>query len=1088
VAASDALEMLDAVQPPSGASSSSPATPPVPEAPMGGAASALADMDKTPEQLRSEMTAKPEQSGSGIGHVLSEAGKFAFTAGARGLGGLAEFALDPLSQVRSLIDPRLERLEQSIRPHPGEAAADTAFAATRIPEYQPGGALDRIGLSAATGAAAGGPFGPWAALLGGLGGFTGQTGKEAATTNGMSPENSERVGIAAGLLPSVAAPLARGPTNYVVGKGKETLGPLLSKPYREGLVGEQLRSGASDLDALKSSLMVDQPGPLTQSRVPNSLPTTFQITGDMGLGQLERGARTRDATPFLERAAEQNKARVTQVEALAPENAAPSAVRDLLKQHLEKLDTEGEANIRAAQQNAQQAFDQAGGTLSPDLYGSLMRDQLEGAKATTKAAESKLWQAIDPEGKLTINAAPVRDAASNILSEIPRTAKPPEGEEAAVLQLAQSGETMPFSDFAALRGRLLGAIREERVNGQTPALRRMQMLRSAMDETISSAADNAAQADAGLLGRISGELSDFGTATQARTASGGYDGAGASTVSRGNAPAAPGLFGAAGNSNFGSGNAAGRSSASRPPPKPQDIVEFLTSRGGVRDDGGELRAMDTNRVNGGYGTGGVGKGSFGILSREKGLPPDHAREIAEEAGYLKPGSSISDLYDAIHDSVRGRPHYSDADADIVANWDHYTKTGEAAPSFDPISPANFDQAAASRYRAAAGATKDRAQTFNNQIVGPTLQERGSEYRMLESRVPEHFLNKGPEGVQAFLSAGGDVATIRDALAADLRHKAMAPDGTLAVSRYQSWLRGRQNTLRAFPELEQTLGNAAKAQDAVDAVSATSRAKQLEFQKGAARHFLNAEPEKAVQAALASKNPVADFRELSRLVGGDAEAKAGLQRAVADHIADKYIGNTEAGTSGVGTIKSDVFQTFMTRNSRALRQVFSPDQVKMMHRVAEDLQQANRSIASSKIPGQSNTAQDQALQGGKVSVMRQHLAEAALSTGGGISGYLLASSLGVPPMVGAAVGAVPGVAKAAISSMKAAGVERTNQLLAEALLHPEIARTLLLKPNPANRPFIARSLRSAFGRIAAASASREAAEKWPTTTAKSASQP
>jgi len=92
------------------------------------------------------------------------------------------------------------------------------------------------------------------------------------------------------------------------------------------------------------------------------------------------------------------------------------------------------------------------------------------------------------------------------------------------------------------------------------------------------------------------------------------------------------------------------------------------------------------------------------------------------------------------------------------------------------------------------------------------------------------------------------------------------------------------------------------------------------------------------------------------------------------------------------------------------------------------------------------------------------------------------------MVGAAVGAVPGVAKAAISSMKAAGVERTNQLLAEALLHPEIARTLLLKPNPANRPFIARSLRSAFGRIAAASASREAAEKWPTTTAKSASQP
>jgi hypothetical protein len=106
--------------------------------------------------------------------------------------------------------------------------------------------------------------------------------------------------------------------------------------------------------------MIDQVGPLDQSLVPtggSSLPTTFQFTGDTGIGQLERGARTQDAAPFLDRMAEQNKARVGQVEALAPENAAPTAVRDLLKQHLDRLDTESEADVTRARQNAQQAFD-----------------------------------------------------------------------------------------------------------------------------------------------------------------------------------------------------------------------------------------------------------------------------------------------------------------------------------------------------------------------------------------------------------------------------------------------------------------------------------------------------------------------------------------------------------------------------------------------------------------------------------------------------------------------------------------------------------------------------------------------------------
>lgn len=1022
---------------------------------------------------------QPEQSG-GIGSTLANAGQFAFTAAARGLGGLADFATDPLSPIRRMIDPRLENLEQSIRPHPGEAAANTAFAATGVPEYKPGGALDRLALSTAEGAVAGGPFGPAAAVMGGLGGLLGQGTHEAATRAGLSPNWSERLATGAGFLPAAIAPVARGTVNAVVGKGRETLGPALSQSYREGLAGEQLRNSATDLEGLKSSLMVDQPGPLNQSLVPavrdvetgdwkTSLPTTFQLTGDMGLGQAERGARTRDAAPFLDRAAEQNKVRVGQIDALAPENAAPSAVRDLLKQRLSALDTEGEANIRRAQENAQQAFDLVGGKLHPDLYGALLRDQLEGAKATEKGAAQELWKAIDPNGTLTIDSGPVAQAAKQILDELPRNARPPEGEEAAVLQSSQAGGTEPFLEFSARRTRLLDAIRAERkANGESQALRRMQILRSAMDETISSAADQAAQSDAGLLGRLNAGINDLaGTTEQAQTAAGGYNSPGTSTVSSGSAFTAPRGAGTAGNPSFGFGNAAGRAGVSRAPPKPQDIVEFLISRGGVRDDGGELRAMDMNRVNGGYGTEGVGVGQFGILSRKNGLPPDTAREYAVEAGYLHPNATISDLYDAIHDSSRGIPHYSGSDAGIAADWEHYQRTGEAPPmGAMPQEPPNFDAEAAQRARAAGNAWREMKQKFNNQVTGPALQELGSgEYKMRDSRLPAHFLGS-PEGIQSFLSAGGDVATLRDAMAADLRRAASNTDGTLNPGRFASWQRQRAASLRAFPELGQTLGDAAKAQEAVDAVSASTRQRSLEFQQGAAKHFLNAEPDKAVQSALASRNPVADFRELARMVGGSADAKAGLQRAVADHIRRDFIGNTEAGTSGIGTMKSDAFQTFLRRNGPALAQIFAPEQIKGMQLVATDLQRSNRSVAGSKIPGQSNTAQDTALQSGQPSLIRRHIGDVGVGAAGVMIGYLLGN---VP---GALVGGYAGMAKAALSRMKAAGIESSNQLVTEALLNPEIARTLVLKPNPASKPFIARSLRTAFGRLAAASASRQ----------------
>lgn len=939
-----------------------------------------------------------------------------------------------------------------------------------------------------------------ARLFGGPGG-PGQSG--VATTFGALGNAAVGAGgvvggqIAESLLPddSILKPLAnfggqlvggglvaggmgasKGLLNYGAEQARSLLGPFVPS-MRERLVGDMLRQNASNPAELAARLATDTP-----ELVPGSRPTTFQLSGDLGIGQLERGlARKPESFPeFAVRAGEQNTARLGELAGLAPEGGAPTAVRDLLRERLRLNAAEEEMLVNTAQRDATQAFDAVGGRVSPDLSGALMREQMEAAKASAKAAEAKLWQAIDPDGTLRIGGLPVRQEANRIFSEIPQMAKPAAGEEAAVFGLARMlPEVMPFNEFAALRGRLLGAIREERAaNGQTPALRRMQQLRESMDETIAGAAEQAAQADAGLLGRLSGDLSELGTAAQAVSAGQRYS-PGAATLSGRGASAPAGLAGTAGYSAGGPGSAAGHQGVSRPPPKPQDIVEFLISRGGMRDDGGELRAMDTNRVQGGYGTGGVGQGSFGVLSRRNGRPPDEAREIAVEAGYLPQGATTRELYDAIHDSTRGIPRYSERDADIVANWEHYMKTGEAPPPLDTRwgnvlagEPANFDAAAAQRYREAAGATRDRAQTFNNNIVGPVLQEQGGGgYRMFDSRVPERFISS-PEGMQAFLSAGGRPETLQEALVADLRRTATDAAGNLNPTRFQSWRMRRQDALRAFPELDRRLGAAATAQQEVDTAAAAARTMRLDFERGAARHFLNAEPMQAVGAALGGRNPVADMRALAQMTAGDADAAAGLRRAVADYISRQYVGNTEVAASGQAGLKSDAFQTFVRRSEPALREVFTPDQMNALRAVAADLQRSNRSIASSKVPGGSDTAQNLAAQS-RLGAARTIGGEAAAAGAGALGGWLLS---GGSPM-GAGAGLIAGrTIKDTASRLRAAGMERTEARLAEALLNPEIARTLLMMPSAANRPIIAQRLNQQLGTLLFAAPAEQATAK------------
>lgn len=105
-----------------------------------------------------------------------------------------------------------------------------------------------------------------------------------------------------------------------------------------------------------------------------------------------------------------------------------------------------------------------------------------------------------------------------------------------------------------------------------------------------------------------------------------------------------------------------------PPQQPQTLNQFLRSRGGIADVGGELKGIfgrPDALVRKGQRVGAVAGG------REKGYSADMAARDAYDAGYID-DPEVNTLFAAIDDETRGRPAYAgygDREAaDIRADW------------------------------------------------------------------------------------------------------------------------------------------------------------------------------------------------------------------------------------------------------------------------------------------------------------------------------------------------------------------------------------------------------------------------------------
>ncbi|WIJ26602.1 hypothetical protein [Devosia sp. RR2S18] len=392
------------------------------------------------------------------------------------------------------------------------------------------------------------------------------------------------------------------------------------------------------------------------------------------------------------------------------------------------------------------------------------------------------------------------------------------------------------------------------------------------------------------------------------------------------------------------------------------------------------------------------------------------------------------------------------------------------PQLEP----NFDQAALDRLGTARQATTERASTFDNKTLGP-LTKRPSEvapYNVSASSVPARIFKPGAKAkddIRTFRQAVGDeraIPLLNDYAVNRVRAAAMREDATFDPLKLAAFRRSHADALSELPKLNEALSSAEKASKFAQEVAKTQRQATAERQRSSLGKLLNLDdPEDIVRTVggmFGKPDSVRQVQTLRQAVGDDADAKAGLKQAVVDHVMTKFISNTEAGTSQQNLIRADQFQTFVKTNKPALKAAgFADNDLSMLEGVAESIHQANRSIASIKVPGSPGTAQD-LLKAKFADKIPSLLGRAVVSgtAGAGMVSFFLGNFIGT----GAAVGAI------LLNAARQAGLDSVDDLVADALLNPERARVLMLKAKPEQMPKVGLNLAQMYRRAALATAS------------------
>lgn len=346
-----------------------------------------------------------------------------------------------------------------------------------------------------------------------------------------------------------------------------------------------------------------------------------------------------------------------------------------------------------------------------------------------------------------------------------------------------------------------------------------------------------------------------------------------------------------------------------------------------------------------------------------------------------------------------------------------------------------------------------------------------------AEVRAQYLKPGPKGTEAIQqyvkdSGGspGAMQALDDAITGSMREKVM-PGGVWDAKAYQAWLKQYGPALAERPQLAAQLADASAAQDALADLDARTLTAKTDLRNSAARFFIGTDPHTAVTRLMAAADPGTEAASLMKMMASDPDAVEGLRKAVADWITAKTNSTSEAGTTGIKQVQAATLKKLIAnpKMQPALEAILGPGGMTRLRGIAADLDLEGRSVNATKMPGSPGTAMD---------ALKQ-----AMHSGGSLRSILF--SVGASEMGAQAVsmamggeGVVSGGLRAAAllggtayGIMRQQGLKSIDDLMAHAVLNPELYRALAAKVTETNAPDIARRFRAALANLAASGALR-----------------
>nr|MDP9103935.1 hypothetical protein [Pseudomonadota bacterium] len=217
--------------------------------------------------------------------------------------------------------------------------------------------------------------------------------------------------------------------------------------------------------------------------------TLAQTVPNAGLAAGEKQAYNIVPSQFDTQLGEQNTARVNALQGLESPAANPVAIADAARTHLSDIDAQTQAQVDRLTQDAQSAHQRSGVAGTPEEIGAAARAPVSAAYDQGRQKVKDLYQAVEANGPVAVDLSPVRAAQNAAYGDLGPSARQSisQHEQPVLSAMGEHGNFESLKEVGDFQGLLATAMRNERTaNGNSPALRRLQMLRGAVDDAVNN--------------------------------------------------------------------------------------------------------------------------------------------------------------------------------------------------------------------------------------------------------------------------------------------------------------------------------------------------------------------------------------------------------------------------------------------------------------------------------------------------------------------------------------------------------------------------------------------------------------------------